>query len=258
MVSWGDANGQSREIMGQLYDQTAPKMFDAIHQDLFITGFRNDLERNRMLEINDALPMSVRNPNYYKTTSSGLNEMIDFARNWFGGNAGIQLAPARGPRGPSGPKKPTAQEIRNQFDIAQLTDEVNKMNQALVLEEHGDAKGLARKYVDAVVSTGGEKQIDFSTFVRSSIEKTSRFKSIYRNKPEHLSAEQHMAPYLQQASGFAAPDKAAEIAIGGAQFGASAQQFQERLKRTESFTSSAPFINSLEGRMSELNSIFKG
>ncbi len=258
LVAWGDRNGQSRAIMGQLYDQAAPQLFDAIKIDLFKNSLDRSLTTNRFLELNDELPGFIKRPSYFTTTQDGLNEMIDWARNWFGAAAGIQLTADRGGGGGRGARKPTAEEIRNQFDVKQLADEVNKMNRALVLEEHADPMGVARQYVDAVVSSGGEKKIDFSTFVRGQIEATSRYKSIYRNKPEHLAAEQHMAPYLQNAMGFARPDEAADLAIGGAQFGASAQAFQQRLQRTDSFTSSAPFIASLEGRLGELNSIFKG
>jgi hypothetical protein len=110
--------------------------------------------------------------------------------------------------------------------------------------------------VEAIVATKGEKTIDYNTFVRKRIEGTSRFKSIYRNKPEHLKAEQYMAPYLQLATQHASPRDADDIALGGAQFGASAQQFQERLRREQ--TTTAPFISSLESRLEGLNSLFKG
>ncbi len=132
------------------------------------------------------------------------------------------------------------------------------MNRALVLEDHKDPRKVARQYVDAVVKGKGEKKIDFATFVETRIEKTARYKSIYRNKPEHLSAGQYISPYLQSAQQFAAPADAADIAIGGAQFGASAEQFRSRLQREDSFTGSAPFIQNLEGRMQDLNNVLKG
>ncbi len=259
LVSWGDRNGQSRPIMGQLFDQLQPHLFNAIKTDLFKNSLDRSLETNRFLELNDERPGFVKRPSYFATTQAGLNEMIEWARNWTGAAVGIQLDASRGSSGGrSGSRKPTAEEIRNQFDVKQLAEQVNDLNRALVLEEHADPMKVARQYVDAIVSTGGEKKIDFVTFVRDKIEATSRFKSIYRSKPEHVKAELYIAPYLQQAMGFGRPEEAAELAIGGAQFGASAQQFQERLKRTDSFTSSAPFIANLEGRLGELSSIFKG
>ena len=132
------------------------------------------------------------------------------------------------------------------------------MNQALVLEEHADPKSIARAYVDAVVSSGGEQKIDWQTFVRGGIEKSSRYKSIYRNKPEDVSAEQYMAPYQQMASQFLRPNEVADAAAGGARFGSSQQSFAANLRKSDTVTSSSSFINELEGRMSDLNSVLKG
>ncbi len=200
---------------------------------------------------------------YYMNTEQGVNQMIDMALQYFGNAAGIELAraPASGGRGRgrSGPKKPTAEEIRRQFDIDELSNAVNGMNQTLVLEEHANPKGLAREYVEAIVKTGGETKIDFETYVRTRIEKTGRYKSIYRNKPEALTAEAYMAPYIGASTQVVGGgDEAAEVAIGGAQFGSTAEQFGERLKRTEAVTGSSNFISGMENRLEDLNSIFKG
>lgn len=197
---------------------------------------------------------------FYTKTEVGVNQMIDIALQYFGNAAGIELAraPASRSRGRSGPKKPTAEEIRKQFDIEELSNAVNGMNQTLVLEEHANPTQVAREYVEAIVATLGETKIDFETYVRSRIEKTGRYKSIYRNKPEALTAEQYMAPYIGASMQVVGGDEAAEIAIGGAQFGSTAAQFGERLKRTDAVTGSSGFINGMESRMRDLNSIFKG
>ncbi len=199
---------------------------------------------------------------YYMNTEKGVNEMIDIAIQYFGNAAGIELAraPAKGGRGRgrSGPKRPTAEEIRKQFDIEELSNAVNGMNQSLVLEEHANPTQVARDYVEAIVKTHGETKIDFETYVRGKIEATGRFKSIYRNKPEALTAEAYMAPYMGAATQVVGGDEAAEIAIGGAQFGSTAEQFGQRLKRTDAVTGSAGFIGGMESRLQDLNSIFKG
>lgn len=247
LKNWGKENGYSSAIMGQIYNRHAPSLFDELE--------------NHFLKTDLGGPGGT-NPGYYTKTANGLSSMIRYALNWFSGAAGIPLDMkdtdgSSGSRG-SGRSGPTAEDIRNQFDIKELTNMVNQMNRDLVFEDHPDAGKLARQYVDAVVATRGEKKIDFATFVEEQISATSRFKSIYRNKPEHLSATQYMAPYMGAARQIASPHEADDIAIAGAQFGASATAFGERLKRTDAVTGSAPFIQELEGRLRNLNSLFKG
>lgn len=260
-VQWGDNNGQSRAIIKRQFAVMMPQMWQAIRFNLWAPSKQADIKHNQFLDVNDAgFNIPVRDNAYYQNTPQGLNIMIDFARNWFSGALGIVLT-ATGPgggRGSSGPRGPTAEDIRNQFDIKQLAEQVNILNRALVLEDYNNPVALAREYVDLVVSTLGKVNTDFETFVRERIEKTSRFKSIYRTKPEAVSAEQYLAPFFNAAMGLAPPDEAAELAIGGAQFGATAEQFTQRLKRTDAVTGSSAFINGLETRLTSLNSIFKG
>jgi hypothetical protein len=197
-----------------------------------------------------------------RQSPDGLNAMTEWAISWLSGKTGFPLITdsggGGGGGGGGGAKGPTAEEIRDQYDLAQLANNVDDMSRGLVLAEHRDAKGLARKYVDAVVDTKAEKVIDFETFVRADIEKTSRYKSIYANKPESVKAENYIAPYLNAAMSMVRPHDADEIAIGGAQFGASADQFRQRLNRDDAVTGSSTFISGLEGRLEELNGVFKG
>ena len=257
-LAWGDAQGLSRNLLSFEFAQIMPRMWDAIATDLFEFSLRQDLETNRFLELNNEPPGFIRRTSYWTTTTVGMTQLIDWARNWFGAAMGVKLSAGRSGSGARGARGPTAEDIRNQFDVKELSEQINILNRALVLEEHDNPLALAREYVDVVVSTLGEKKVDFETFVRERIEGTSRYKSIYRNKPDHVSAELFMAPYFRTAMGFARPDEAAEIAIGGAQFGASAEDFQQRLRRTDTVTGSSAFINQLEGRLTNLNSVLKG
>jgi hypothetical protein len=248
--------------MGQIYNKYARDMFAELQ-----THFWNPRKISRVFQDEkNAAGVPVFNPNAEQTrltgTPEGLQELAEWAINWFGGKVGIPLSSVRsgGGRGGGGggARGPTAQDIRNQFDIKELANMVNDMNRQLVFEEHPNAMALASQYVDAVVATKGEKKMDFATFVEEKIKATSRFKTIYRQKPEHLSAAEYMSPYLQAASGVMRPDAAADTAIGGAQFGASPEAFKDRLMRSNEVRTSAPFIQGLENRMSELKQVFKG
>ncbi len=271
MGQWGELNGVDLDFIKQKYVINQRAMFDALFTQLFAPADRNQSEAGNSAMMREAAKLPGFNPEtfgtlgmgsaFYTSTFGGMEEMVSWAMNWMGARVGMDLQPATkggSGRGSGGRRGLTAQEIRNQFDLDELAGAVNDMNRGLVLEEHADAKGLARKYVDAIVATRAEKEIDFETFVRGKIEATARFKNIYKRKPASVSAEAYIAPYLQAAMQMASPNEAAEIAIGGAQFGTSAESFRQRLNRTDDVTGSAPFINALEGRMNSLTSVLKG
>ncbi len=271
MGQWGIANGVDLDFIEQKYVMNQRGMFDALYGSLLAPADSNRNEAGSMAMMNlasqqegfnrEAFGTMGMGSGYFTSTFQGMEEMVAWAMNWMGGKVGMDLQPfvegGGGGRG-SGARTLTAEEIRNMFDLDELAKAVNDMNRGLVLEDHNDAKGLARKYVDAIVATGAEKEIDFETFVRNKIEATARFKNIYKRKPESVSAEAYMAPYLQAAMQMASPGEAAAIAIGGAQFGASAESFRQRLNRTDNVTGSSPFINALEGRMNNLNAVLRG
>ena len=270
MGSWAQINGADLNYMEQAYDTYSGQMFDAINSNLLMPANR---KRDRAGNILNHLPPGEVDPRdfgvqgmgseYYTGTLEGMQELTDWARNWMSAKARIDLSSV--PKGYSGPggrgggaRKPTAAEIRAQFDVDGLARTVNELNRAINLEEHADPKTIARKYIDAVVASGGEQKIDFENYVRTGIEGSARFKSIYTNKPEAVTPEAYITPYLQNAMALASPNEAADIAIGGARFGASAEDFRQRLSRTDAQTGSAPFINQLEGRMNAMSSVLKG
>ena len=158
----------------------------------------------------------------------------------------------------SGSRGRTAQDIRNSFDLDELAMQATRIWQRELLDEPDNARGMARSFVDAVVAGKGEKRIDFETFIVKRTEETARHASIYGKKPPAQSTTAFLQPYFAAAQQVVRPGAAAGIAIGGAQFGASANTFAQRLRRTDESTSSAPFIQELEGRLSALNGVFKG
>lgn len=262
-AAWGEAMGYSSAIIGQMYGRIAPNMFDAINSQLFADAQRE--RRNH--EMAGGTPNASRagmGAQYYMETPQGINEMINWARNWMSVQTGVDLTKFSGGggrgrgRGGGGRGGPTAEEIRNQFDLAELANGVTDMYRGILLDEPKDAKKLAREYVDAVVAVKAEKKIDFEAFIRERIEKTARFKSIYVNKPKSMSAEQYIAPYLSAALQMTSPEEAESVAIGAAQFGASPEQMRSRLQRTDAVSGSAPFIAGLEQRMQGLRNLFKG
>lgn len=197
----------------------------------------------------------------YYNTARGFEEMYQTVMGWFNQQVPFDLnvEMPRGGRGRGGgSRRPTEEEIRNQFDIDALARAATNLWRSNLLEEPDDARKLARSYVDAVVATGAEKQIDFEEFIRGKIEATDRFASIYRSKPESMAPEQYLSPYFNAALGVLRPDNADEVAIGGAQFGADAATFSARLQRSDEFTGSSNFVNQLEGRMRTVNQVFRG
>lgn len=158
----------------------------------------------------------------------------------------------------TGPRRATASEIRNRYDTTQLAGSVNDIWRLLLLESNPRAKQMATEYVEAIVATRGEKAIDFETFVREKAKKTTRYKSIYRKKPDSHSEEQFLQPYFQAAQQRLRPQNAAGVAIGGAQFGADASAFNERLNRSNENVTSAPFIQQLGARVESLKGLLKG
>jgi hypothetical protein len=262
VYDWGTVMGIPEAQLDQVYQQVEADML----KDLRFGLIGEAEKRTRhMLDINDAQDVKTGRGtkiggDWYTGTGEGFQAMLNRARGFIGSNTPIDFSikPPSGGRGRAGARAPTAAEIRAQFDIKQLTESVNQMNRSMVLENHKSPKAVARAYVEAIVKTGGKSKIDFETYVKEGIKKTGRYKSIFRSMPEDMEPEDYLGAYAGAARGVVRPDEAADIAIGGAQFGATAEDFQQRLKRTEAVTGSAPFITGLESRMQGLKGLFKG
>lgn len=241
-------------------------VFDAIQSDLkriskefdmdlgYIDGWFEGQKDNLATHLESEIGPAGRGA-FDPNTPFGIQNLIRRARTWVGVkwppfmeamdliNSGA-TSRGSGRRG-SGRRGPTAAEIRASFDMDQLTNSVNQMSRALILSELPNASAVAKSYVDAIVSNPAQ-ELDFETFARERIMNTARAKTIYRGKPESMSEEQFLQPYVQAAAQRIGPgfgDQLADTAINAARLGASPQAFQQRLERTRQVQTSAPFLN---------------
>lgn len=253
LVDWtieaGLEVGHNPASMGLLVEEYWDNLISNVNSNLFSQGFGMD-------------PGAARE--YYTTTGEGWSQLMAHGRRFMASKDSSlapfedsNFSPGGGGRGRGGPRGLTPEEIRNSYDIEQLAARADTVKKGLVLEGFADPRGVARAYVDKIVAGKGKVKIDFDTFVDTQVKETGRFKSIYRNLPPGMDPRQYMAPIYQQAQ-MAAPREAEARAIGAAQFGASAAQFQARLNRTDAVTGSAPYLAKLGNRMSQLRGVFRG
>lgn len=202
-------------------------------------------------------------------TPAGIAFLFEQARSWVGMQfpAFNQLINGIGPGGGSGsgsgrgsgPRRPTAAQIRAQFDLDQLTQTVNDMSRALVLADDKNARSIARSYVNAIVANP-EQELDFETFVRGRILASNRAKTIYKSKPKSLTEEQFLQPYVQAAMQRIGPgfgDQLAQLSIAGAQLNADPNAFQQRLERTSQVQSGAPFLTGLAEQLTGIKDVLR-
>ncbi len=213
------------------------------------------------LSFGDGTGMQRLGGEYFLKTVEGFNQLKEAAVQWYSNvlpfNAGG--GSFRGGGGGGGRRSLTPDEIKKQFDLDELAERATEIWRGILLTDDFDARGMARAYVDAVIAGKGEQRIDFDTFIRNKARETDRHASIYKNfKPGALSEEQYLQPFYAAAQQVLRPENAADVAIGGAQFGADSATFGARLRRSEEATSSAPFIGELETRLTDLNNLFKG
>ncbi len=183
--------------------------------------------------------------------------------NFFTMQTGYDFAGIGKPRGGSGRGRPTAAQLRNMFDIDQLTEDANKMWGAYLLEDSKDARSIATEYVDAIVASGGEQELDYQTFVLNKIRATNRHSLLYTNKPEGMDELQYVQPYAQAATsviggGGQTGRTANDVAASGAALGASSSAFSSRLARTPEHQQSQGFINGLEQRVRGIKNVLRG
>jgi hypothetical protein len=132
-----------------------------------------------------------------------------------------------------------------------MTGVVNDMARGLILDDLPNARNIAKSFVELIVANP-EQNRDFETYVRSRILETPRAKTIYARKPESISHEQFLQPYVQafmQQAGPGFGDQLAETAIGGARLHASPQAYQARLDKTRQVQSGAPFLQNLRDHL---------
>lgn len=260
----GRAAGEDPYTTANTFSAIFPQLVQDIDTELFQGNATSGVGKiyGKMTDFVNAAGGNI-DGNFYVNTSAGFNAMYDYAENWmklkqpklqktWGSTGG-----GGGGGGGGGSRVPTEAEIRAKFDLDQLAAAAQDIWRGNVLDEHKDPRSIARSYVDAVVASGGEQAIDFNTFVEKRVMDTARYKSIYRDKPDSMTPQQYLMPYFQSAQNvLGAKDQAANIAIGGAQFGASAQAFQARLDRET--RGAAPFMQQLETSARGLRGVFKG
>jgi len=182
---------------------------------------------------------------------------------YFSAVSGLDFAEIKPKGGGGGRRKPTAGEIRAMFDEDQLTEAVNDMWGAYLVEDAPNARAIAANYIDAIVATGGEQEIDFETYVLGKIRATNRHKLVYRNKPAGIDELQYISPYVQSATtviggGGRSGATASDVAAGGAALGASGAAFSDRLARTPQHQQTKGYINELEQRVRDVKDILRG
>ncbi len=204
-----------------------------------------------------------QNLNYITTDPNAINSLLTNAWNRFSSMNGMfgeftGAGGASGGGGRGGPRRPTAQDIRNRFDIDALSQKANSIWRSILLTTPENSRSIAKSYVDEVVAGKGEKALDFNAYVRKKAMETNRFAVIYENKPEDIEPEAYLQRYAQSAAQIVRPQNVEGIAIGAARLGSDSGTFASRLERTDEVTGSSAFINGLENRMRNLNKVFKG
>ena len=175
----------------------------------------------------------------------------------------ISSPPSKGGSGSRGARGPTAAEIRDSFDEDELTDATNNIWQGWLVEDAPEARKLAKAYINEIVRTKGQQEIDFNTFITNKIKKTSRYGLIYQNKPDGVSEQQYLQPYVQSAQaimggGQGNQQAMSDVAVGGAALGASGEAFRNRLGRTSAVQNSQGFIRGLEDRVRGVSNLLRG
>ena len=222
----------------------------------------NVFSRNALLIANGNIP-DLRP--WEPSTASDWDQIWQAGMASFSMQLGFDLSqpPGKPSSGSGRARGPTAQEIRNMFDVDQLTDAANTIWQGWLVEDAPEARKLAKAYVDEVVRTKGENEIDFQTFITNKIKKTNRYGLIYQNKPDGLSEQQYLQPYVQSArqimgGGQGQETAVADVATGGAALGASGDAFGQRLNRTAGVQNSSGFISGMEDRVRGVSNLLRG
>ena len=160
----------------------------------------------------------------------------------------------QGPRGSgSGRKGPSMAD----FDLDAMAENVSSMWRALLLDDTKNARGIATEYARAIIKNPNQ-ELDFEQFVLNKIRATSRHKSIYRNKPEHLDERGFLNRYQQSAASVLRPENVDDVAIMGAQLGADPTAYGDLLTQQREVYTSSPWINQFQDRLTNLKGLFRG
>lgn len=143
------------------------------------------------------------------------------------------------------------------FDRNQLVNEVNSLWRSYLLDTTDKAGALADAYIKARVANPNQA-LDFETYVLGEIRKTGRYQTLYESKPEGLTEQQYLAPYLSTAMQYVNPQRATELAATGAQWGAAPGSYVQRVGRERDVQNTPAFMRKLEDKMSAVNGVLVG
>ena len=179
---------------------------------------------------------------------------------WFMKQSGIDFEALSGSGRGRGSGTSSRAISPDDFDEDELTNAVTEMWRGYLVEEPKSARSIARQYINAVVSSGGQKDIDFKTFVQSKMEQTPRWSLLYQNKPEGVNPLEYISPYINAAQQVISGggDRMSKIVGYGARLGANQEQFGQRLAKEKEVTGSSGFITGLEDRMRAVKGVLRG
>lgn len=205
-------------------------------------------------------------PIWTPQTPEDWGEIYDAARDYYSIELQFDLSQkpggsdsGAGRRGPSGP---SAEEIRNSFDEDAVTEAVGQQWRAYLVEEAPNARAIAKAYINDIVKTGGQQEIDFDQYVLGHIRKTEQYNTLYKRKLEGQSELQYLQPYIQSAMAVAGGGKntreLTDLVTQGAALAQTPDEFRSRLARTDAAKNSRGFIGGLEERMRGINQLMRG
>ena len=200
---------------------------------------------------------------YYTRTANGLTSLTNIALQWASSRIpGLrdQLSKGSGGGGGGGRVGAAPVDIRKQFDLSALAEDVSKMSRGYLLIESDDPRGVARAYVDAVVANPDQK-LDFQQFVLDRLKADPRWNTLYKHKPATLDPLEYLQPYAQQAQQLLGANRGEEWSdqmFHAVSLGADPQAWQNRIERSNSYTSQAPFVAKISERAAGLSHILRG
>lgn len=193
--------------------------------------------------------------------------VVHHALNFFGSRLPFSVTPDDGGGGGGGGRRggggggrrgPTPDEIRAMFDIDALADRVNQLSRMFLIQDHKDPRKVAQAYVEAIVATQAQQEIDFDTFVKKELKKDPRWNVIFAAKPDGLDEQMWIQRYVQQVSSMlGGGDESTQIAFEMAALGADPGGVQERLGRTRAVRSSSNWVNRFEDSVRSISEILR-
>lgn len=122
---------------------------------------------------------------------------------------------------------------RRVFDKNQLRDQAKELWRSLMLEEPDNVESIVDNYAKEAnafwLSKGGN--LDFSTYVRDRARSTSRYKMLYKHKPESFSEQAYLGQFVSAVGQFGFnPTQERRLIESAAASGATGAGTQRRLR----------------------------